>query len=125
MFKRHSFKFLDDGLNRALVGLLEGADIDHLIDEGGVVHYSAGDREVVENDLICSIRDEVFSPWQILTCPGDWIAHYTDYMRRHDIPFRGELSDGEMWFLIPRKYRPHSWKLESPIKQEQLAKSKG
>ena len=61
-----------------------------------------------------SIRDKVFPSWQVLTCPKDWIERYRDYMNRHGIPFKEELSDGELWFLIPRKYRPHAWKLDDP-----------
>ena len=110
-----SFKFLDDGLNRRLVGLLNAAGIDHSLDEDGVVHYSASAWEVVENDLICSIRDQVYPSWRVLTCPREWIDCYRDYMSRHAVPYELEQCDGELWFLIPRKYRPHSWKLAGPV----------
>jgi hypothetical protein len=123
MSKGHSFRFLDDGLDRKLVVLLNRTEIDHSIDEDGVVHYAAADQEIVETDLICSIRDQVFSSWRIVTCPSDWIACYRDYMSRREIPFREELSDGQLWFLLPRKYRPHTWKLEGPMEKERLARS--
>lgn len=123
MSKNHSFKFVDNDLNRELVGLLKAAGIDHTVDQDGVVHYAADDREVIENDLICSIRAKVFPSWQILTFPPDWTARYRDYISRHDIPLREELSDGELWFLIPRKHRPHSWKLEGSKRTERLAKN--
>jgi hypothetical protein len=112
MGRRLSFRFLDKDLNRDLVGLLKKAKIDHTIDKDGVVHYSADDDEVVENDLICSIRDKSLPSWQVLTCPSDWTARYRDYMNRHGIPFREELSNGELWFLIPRRCRPHAWRLD-------------
>jgi hypothetical protein len=122
MPRRHSFKFLDNSLNRELARLLKKARIDHSIDENGVASYSADNQEFVENDLIGSIRDKVFPSWQILTCPTDWTASYKSYMSRHEIPFQEELSDGESWFLIPRKYRPHLWKLDAPIRKERLAR---
>jgi len=116
--KTHSFKFLDPSLNRELADTLKKHHIDHSIDENGVVHYSTDDDEVVENDVICSIRDKTFRSWQVLTCPSDWVARYRDYMNCHGIPFREELSNGEAWFLIPRKYRPHTWRLEGPLKKK-------
>ena|SRR5437868_10534623 len=118
-----SFKFLDDDLNRRLIGLLKSAGVKHAVDKAGVVSYSPTDEEVVENDLICSIRDQVFSSWQILTCPNGWIARYKRYMNEHGIPFSEELSNKEVWFLIPRKHRPHSWKLEDHVPTKQARRS--
>ena len=123
MIKIRSFKFLDHRLNQQLVGLLKKSKIDHSIDENGVIHYSADVQEVVENVLICSVRNKVFRPWQILTFPNDWTRRYLEYIRRRGIPFREELSNGELWLLLPRKYRPHSWKLDSVSKKERLARS--
>jgi hypothetical protein len=124
MHKQHSFKFVDEGLNREFVGSLERAGIDHIVGEGGVVYYSEADQEIVENDLICSIRDMVFPSWQILTFPDGWAENYRDYMSRHDVPLKEEISDGELGFLIPRKYRPHSWKLVGPVEKERPARNK-
>ena len=45
-------------------------------------------------------------------------------MSRHDVPLKEEISDGELWFLIPRKYRPHSWKLVGSVEKEPLARNK-
>jgi hypothetical protein len=112
MDKKYSFKFLDKELNRELVRLFKKCKIDHSIGTDGTVHYSPDNEEVVGNNLICSIRDKVFSSWQVLTCPPDWTARYQEYMGCHGIPFREELSNGELWFLLPRQYRPHSWKLD-------------
>ncbi|HEV2968478.1 MAG TPA: hypothetical protein VGY55_00725 [Pirellulales bacterium] len=105
------FRFVDDDLNQALITLIRKARIEHTVDTGGAVRYSPGDQDVVENKLICKIRDKVFGSWQILTCPKEWIETYKRYMEVHGIPFEEELADGKSWFLIPRKYRPHSWKL--------------
>jgi len=122
--KRHSFKFLDDSLNRELIDSLKGAGLDHSIDDDGVIHYSEVDRGIVEDELICAIRQKVFAAWQIVTCPSDWTTRYLDYMRLHEIPLKEELSDGELWFLIPRKYRPHSWKLDASSKPRRLAENR-
>jgi hypothetical protein len=121
MGKNRSFRFVDNDLNQELIGLLKKSTVDHSIDKDGVVRYSTADEERVENDLICSIRDKVFPSWKIITCPSDWTASYKEYMSRHGIPFWEELSDGALWFLIPRKYRPHSWKLDGPTKNGRLA----
>ena len=110
MQKNHSFKFLNTRLNQKLIGLLRRAEVEHVIDEDDFVHFSSDDEEVVEG-LICSIRYKVFPSWQILNCASDWKDRYTSYMGRHDVPFSEELIDGELWFLIPRRYRPHAWKL--------------
>jgi hypothetical protein len=123
MNKNCSFKFLDNRLNRQLVDLLKKSKIDHSIDENGVIHYSSDVQEVVENDLIGSVRSKVFRPWQVLTFPNDWSRRYLEYMRRRCIPFREELSNGELWLLLPRKYRPQTWKLGVVSKKEGLARS--
>jgi hypothetical protein len=125
MKRTRSFKFLEDGLNQELVNRLKKAEIDHSVDEDGVIRYSAGDVEVVENEFLYSIRCKVFPSWQILSFPGNWIGRYMDYISRHDVPFREELIDGKLCLLIPRKYRPHAWKLDDRIKLKRLAQSKG
>ena len=121
MEKRSFFRFLDDDLNQRLLALLRKAKIKHGVGKDGVVHYSRDDEEVVENDFVCTIRDTVFPSWQILTCPRDWTVRYKKYMNDHGIPFHEELSNGELWFLLPRKYRPHRWKLDAPIRAERMA----
>ena len=121
MKKSNSFKFLDESLNQQLITRLKKAEIQHDVDGDGVVYYSPDDEEVVENGFICSIRDKVFPAWQVLTCPRDWIVRYKQYMSQYEIPFREELSNGELWFLLPRKYRPDRWKLDRPMKTARMA----
>ena|SRR6266487_5362429 len=120
MNRNYTFKFLDHDLNRRLHILLQKHKIDHFVDKDGAVHYSSNDAEIVDNDFVCPIRDRVFPAWQILTCPTDWIAQYKEYMGNHSVPFEEELSNGVLWFLIPRKYRPHSWKLDPPSRTQRL-----
>jgi hypothetical protein len=119
MSNRHSFRFLNNELNDRLIQLFKRAEIQHRVDRAGLIRYSTADEEVVENDLIRSVRDSVFPSWQVLTCPSEWTTRYRDYLRRNDIPFQEELVDGELWFLIPRKYRPGAWKLEDPSQKRQ------
>jgi hypothetical protein len=123
MEKNNSFRFLDDDLNRQLIALLRKAKIKHDVGKDGSIHYSPDDEEVVENDFVGSIRDKVFPAWQVLTCPRDWSMLYKKYMKHHGIPFQEELSNGELWFLLPRKYRPHRWQLDRPMKAGRLAMS--
>lgn len=123
MKKIRSFRFGDERLNRRLMNLLKKSEIPHEIDREGVLHYSPESEEVIENELISKIRDEAFSSWQILCCPKVWIERYKRYMNRRGIPFKEEWIDRELCFLIARKYRPHSWKLddESAQKQHRIA----
>jgi hypothetical protein len=83
----------------------------HVVDREGVVHYFPDDAETVENELLRTVRDSVFPSWQIISCPEDWANRYKVYMRQHAIPFEEEVIDHQLCFLIPRKYRPHTWKL--------------
>src|SRR5438105_1195054 len=108
-----SFAFVNEFLNRQLLTELKRAKTTRAVVKNGVLHYSSEDEELVENEIIAKIRDGVFASWQILSCPPDWAARYKTYMSEHDIPFAEELMDDRLSFLIPRKYRPHSWKLES------------
>src|SRR5437588_549010 len=112
MGQDYSFGFMNNDLNRQLIARLKRAGIRHHVSKEGAVHYSPADEEAVD-DCVSSIRDKVFASWQILTCPRDWTARYKKYMSRNGIPFYEELSNGELWFLLPRKYRPHRWKLDS------------
>ena len=110
-----SFKFADGELNQKLIALVKGERwINVAIDKEGVVHYSADDEEGMENDLIRSIRDQVFSSWQIISCPKNWTEQYKHYMTQHSVPFVEEWIDNQLCFLIPRRYRPHAWKLDAP-----------
>jgi hypothetical protein len=109
-----SFRFQNEKLNRRLVELLRKSNAKCLIDRKGVVRYPRGETEVVENDVICEIRSSVFPRWQLVFCPRDWLDSYKNYMLNHGVPFEEELSDDEVCFLIPRGYRPHSWKLTPP-----------
>ncbi len=106
-----SFRLVDDSLNRQLIGLLKRNGVQHAVGKNGVIRYSPANVELVENDLIASIRDSVFPSWQIISCPKDWAERYKTYMIHHEIPFVEELIDRQLCFLIPRAYRPHSWRL--------------
>jgi hypothetical protein len=119
-----SFKFTDGDLNRRLVSLLKKSEIRHFVDRDGIVHYSPDDEEVVENDLIGSIRNEVFPSWQVLSCPKDWTERYRKYMIQHGIPFREEFVHNEVCFLIPGKHRPHSWKMneQGSVRRSRIAR---
>lgn len=121
MDTNNAFKFLDDDLNRQLIGRLKRTKIKHHVGKDGFVHYSPDDEEVVENEIICPLRDKVFPAWQVLTCPPDWVETYKKYMTHRGIPFHEELSNGEAWFLLPAKYRPHRWKLDRPMKTARMA----
>ena len=117
---RNTFKFLDDELNQQLIILLRKAKISHAVGKNGVIYYFPDDEEVIEDDFICLIRDRAFPSWQVLTCPPEWSASYKKYTTCHAIPFQEELSNGELWFLLPRNYRPHRWKLDSPTIAERM-----
>jgi hypothetical protein len=108
----YSFKFVDDKLNHELITRLARAKVDHRIDQEGNIHYSPGDEEVVGNEILPSMRDKLFRRWQIISCPPDWADRYRRYMIRHHVPFFEELIDKKRCFLVSRKYRPHSWRLE-------------
>lgn len=109
----YSVRFADDCLNRRLIALLEESHVAHTVAEDGTIHYSASDEQVVGNELIQGIRRGEFASWQILCCPSDWVERYKTYMVERQIPFQEEIMDGEVQFLISRRYRPHSWQLEN------------
>src|SRR5262245_49450724 len=112
-----SFRFVDDKLNQRLITLLKRNEIFHNVDKNGSIHYAPSDEELVENELICSIRDDLYPVWKIICCPGDWADSYKNYMVKHGVPFFEELIDNQLCYLIPRKYRPHAWKLVAPIQE--------
>lgn len=111
MTTTYSFKFVDDELNSKLLDLLSRSDVSYAIN-AGAIQYSSEDEDVVGNQLIPSIRGLKFPSWQVVSCPRDWTERYQQYMVRHQVPFTKEIIDGEVSFLIPAKYDPHSWKLD-------------
>jgi hypothetical protein len=115
MKRMHSFRFADADLNEKLIALLKKrANGKFSVDAKRVVHYSHEHEDLIGNELICAIRAGAFSSWQIVSFPVGWTDSYKHYMTEHGVPFREELRDNELRFLIPRSFRPHSWKLEEP-----------
>ena len=108
----YSFKFISEDLNRRLIDLLKKSGAKFTVDSRGVVHYSKEQERFIENEVIAQIRGTVFTKWQIISCPSGWAPRYKQYMLQHEVPFAEELIDNQSCFLIPRAYRPHSWKLE-------------
>jgi hypothetical protein len=111
-----NFRFIDQRLQQEVLTRIARTGVAHEIGEDGMLHYASVDAEVVENDLICSIRDTVFPAWSIFTVEGCGLApdpletgKYRDYMRTHHIPFVEEVHDTERWFLIPDPYDSFAW----------------
>src|SRR5687768_2381647 len=121
MARKYSFRFLDDDLNQRLLALLRKSGVEHRIDKRGTVHYTERDEEFVENELIGAVRDQVFASWQILCCPKEWTDRYRVYIDQHAIPFREELIDDEVCFLLPRNVRPLSWRLPATARRKKAA----
>ncbi|HQU42414.1 MAG TPA: hypothetical protein PK867_06355 [Pirellulales bacterium] len=113
MSEHYSFKFVDDELNRQLLALLKESNLRHSVAPDGTIRYLSKDEEVVGTELISAVRDRQFPSWQILSCPNDWLERYRAYMKEHQVPFTEEVMDGELCFLLPSRYRPHSWRLEN------------
>lgn len=118
-----SFKFIDDQLNDALLALLKKAKAKYRVTSENVICYGPEDEDLIENELISQIRDTVFPSWQLVSCPPDSVGAYRHYMLQHEVPFKEELIDNEISFLIPRSYRPHSWRLEPSAKHREATKT--
>ncbi|HEY1067534.1 MAG TPA: hypothetical protein VGE52_15535 [Pirellulales bacterium] len=110
--EEHSIRFLNERMNQQFLRLLIGAGVPFRVDAERTVYFSADDDDVIENELAAKVRRTKFPRWQLLSCPHDWTERYENYMTRRDIPFVRELLDGELYFLLPNAYRPHTWKLE-------------
>jgi hypothetical protein len=112
-----NFRFLESRLQGELIGLVSGSGVAHAIDCDETLRYAAADAELVENELICSIRNQVFPKWHIFTLEGDEMrrpdvtARYRTYMAKHNIPFFEELHNGFHWFLAPEEYDSFDWKI--------------
>jgi hypothetical protein len=114
MNRHSSFKFLDPDVNGTFIRLLKKARIDHRVEDSGLVHYASDEHDQVDNDVISAVRNSVFPSWQLVFCPPEWTECYRSYMVRHRVPFVEELSNDEVCFLIPRRHRPHAWKMDGP-----------
>jgi hypothetical protein len=121
MRKQTSFRLRDDALNQRLLARLKKGGVQFDVGKDGTIHYAPDDEEGLESNFIGPVRDSVFPSWQVLTCPPAWVDRYKQYMTKHAIPFRIEESNGELWFLLPGKYRPLRWKLEDSVQAERRA----
>lgn len=108
--KMLGFKFQHPEQNSKLIAALKKAQIKYGVDNDGVIHFLPEDEERVE-DMIISLRSEIFDEWRTISCPPKSLPQYRQYMEQHHIPYEEEIIDGNVGFLIPRRYRPHSWDL--------------
>jgi hypothetical protein len=105
-----AFRFQDHERNGMLAELLERAGIKHVVDHDGTIRFSA-DNEVQVEERIIALRNDIFPKWQVISCPASSLRLYRGYMQEHDIPFEEEVTDGAVGFLVPRNYRPHTWRI--------------
>jgi hypothetical protein len=107
-----SFRFSDDQLQKRLVTLLEReGSIPYRLGKDDTLFFSEQDEERMENEFINRIRDSVFADWKLLFSPNDYISVYRAYMSSHNVPFKEELFHDKVTFLMPRTYRPSSWRI--------------
>ena len=110
-----SFRFVDECLQDDLLALVRASGVPHAIEPDGTLLYASADEEVIENDLICSIRDRVFSEWGVFTLEGDetrrprTTARYRAHMLEQEIPFVEEIADRFVWFLVRHDQDSFEW----------------
>lgn len=57
--------------------------------------------------------DEIGLDEQILCCPKEALSAYLVVMDAKKIPYKTRLDEkGDICFILPKKYRPHAWKLK-------------
>ena len=114
-----TFRFVDESLQRELLGLAAASGAPHAVDADGSLRYSSANEPHVWDDLICSARDRLFPEWRIFTLEGDDIPRpqeteaYRRYMLDHGIPHHEERHNGFTWFLIPDDQDSHEWEVPS------------
>ncbi len=104
-----TFRFKKPELNEILRRAIQENGMHFTVTETGDVAYLLQDEYRFENYILNPIRSNVFSRWQILSCPRDYFERYLVYMRKRYINFEIEYQDGEPEFLIPGNYNPHRW----------------
>ncbi len=114
MVAQRTFRFANPELNAELASRLRTAQLRHSVTPDGTTSYAAADEERVENGILQEMRNQVFARWQLVFCPPDWADRYRQYMAIHRVPSEEQWADGQPCFLIPRQYRPHTWKLPEP-----------
>ena len=59
-----------------------------------------------------NITPEDYLKNQFLTCPAHCRKVYKAYMDKKSIPYKEVTLSKMKAFMLPRKYRPHAWKLK-------------
>ena len=107
-----TFRFKKDLWNDKLIELIKEKAFDKVgISKDGEIFYSYEFEDFIANELISSIRSNMYSSWQVVHCPADCEELYRNYMTKRNISFEEEIRDEKLRFVIHRSYRPHSWKL--------------
>ena len=114
MAESRSIKFAEAAQNRRLVTLLLQRGIPFSVTKDGTVRYPGRFDEVVDSQILSPLRRRVFPKWQVLSFPPDWATVYGDYMRQRKLPFVPEWVNGQLVYLLPASYRPHTWTLPDP-----------
>ena len=124
MTLNRSFLFVDKGLQEHLLALVRASGVPHAIEADGTLLYASADEHVIENELICSIRDQVFPEWGVFTLEGDEMprpqttARYRAHMKQYGIPFVEEVVDGFVWFLVSQDQDCFEWRVPDSDKAE-------
>jgi len=111
MRRSNSFRFCDEKLQDQLLRLVKEMNLPISVGQRGDIRYPNRLVLLIENELISSLRYQMFPKWQIITCPRNWITRYRTYIFKHKVPCVEEVASGKVWFLVPGRFRPHQWKL--------------
>lgn len=106
------FKFLNEKLQKKLISLLrKKAKNKFKILPSLYIEYDEKDVDLIENQLICSVRVSVFPNWQIVTASNNSFAFQMELQKRK-VSFELEIKNFDIRFLINKKYKPHAWKID-------------
>jgi hypothetical protein len=109
------FRLCDESLQRELLARVARSAVPHAVEPDGTLRYASENREEIEDEFICSLRQSLFPEWGIFTLEGDGhprprtTALFREYMLNHGIPFVEEAHDGFAWFLVAQEHDSFAW----------------
>ena len=112
--RKHSIRLAKPSLNLPLVTQLTKQMVPFSVDKEGTVWYSKQFDELVDVKILPPLRSHLFPRWQVLSFPPEWAGVYRNYMQRRRVRFESEWINGQLVFLLPASYRPHTWNLPDP-----------
>ena len=104
-----TFRFVDPKLNDAFIRLIH-ENLQVPVEKSQLVCPEELEEKFM--GYLAEFRRSLFEDWQVLNIPmKDYYYLFKRYMIERNIPYVEEYEDHEIQFLLPKSYKPRTWRI--------------